>query len=298
MSRNMNTRRSLYIICLLLLSAVGCKLDAQTVVKPVRQENDSTNHALIHQIGFDVRPGYVAPTNSFLEGDNAQRQKIDRSLSLHLKYAFQFSKDSYLGRLYPHAYQGIGVSHNTFYNSAELGNPVAVYAFQGAPIVRLSSRLSLDYEWNFGASFGWKQYDEHSNWYNDAIGSKINAYINLGFVLNWQFYPQWKLAAGVDFTHFSNGNTRYPNGGLNTIGGRVGIVRTFNAEDKASGASRNRYRRCSRCDNNGGRGRRYYEVKKSKLYGCWLEASCKWWCRCLSFSWKQRCFDYGCNYDC
>lgn len=41
---------------------------------------------------------------------------------------------------------------------------------------------------------------------------------------------------GVDFTHFSNGNTRYPNGGLNTIGGRVGIVRTFNAEDKASGA--------------------------------------------------------------
>lgn len=115
----MNTRRSLYIICLLLLSAVGCKLDAQTVVKPVRQANDSTNHALIHQIGFDVRPGYVAPTNSFLEGDNAQRQKIDRSLSLHLKYAFQFSKDSYLGRLYPHAYQGIGVSHNTFYNSAE-----------------------------------------------------------------------------------------------------------------------------------------------------------------------------------
>ena len=99
----MNARWSLYIICLLLLSAVGNELDAQTVVKPVGQQNESTRHALIHQIGFDVRPGYVAPTNSFLEGDNAQRQKIDRSLSLHLKYAFQFSKDSYLGRLYPHA---------------------------------------------------------------------------------------------------------------------------------------------------------------------------------------------------
>lgn len=236
MSRNMNTRRSLYIICLLLLSAVGNKLDAQTVVKSVRQANDSTNHALIHQIGFDVRPGYVAPTNSFLEGDNAQRQKIDRSLSLHLKYAFQFSKDSYLGRLYPHAYQGIGVSHNTFYNSAELGNPVAVYAFQGAPIVRLSSCLSLDYEWNFGASFGWKKYDGQYNPQNEVIGSKINAYINLGLLLNWQFHPQWKLAAGVDLTHFSNGNTHYPNGGLNIIGGRVGIVRTFGDTDDASGA--------------------------------------------------------------
>ena len=31
-------------------------LKAQTIVK--------------HQIGFDIRPGYVAPTNSFLEGDN------------------------------------------------------------------------------------------------------------------------------------------------------------------------------------------------------------------------------------
>lgn len=227
MSRNMNTRRSLYIICLLLLSAVGNKLDAQTVVKSVRQANDSTNHALIHQIGFDVRPGYVAPTNSFLEGDNAQRQKIDRSLSLHLKYAFQFSKDSYLGRLYPHAYQGIGVSHNTFYNSAELGNPVAVYAFQGAPIVRLSSRLSLDYEWNFGASFGWKKYDRTYNPQNEVIGSKINAYINLGFFLNWQLNSQWSLTAGMDFTHYSNGNTHYPNSGVNPIGGRVGIVRTF-----------------------------------------------------------------------
>ena len=140
MIRNMNTRRALNIICLLLLSAVGNKLDAQTVVKPVRQQNDSTSHALIHQIGFDVRPGYVAPTNSFLEGDNAQRQKIDRSLSLHLKYAFQFSKDSYLGRLYPHAYQGIGVSHNTFYNSAELGllydfHPVCRWIMSGISVL-------------------------------------------------------------------------------------------------------------------------------------------------------------------
>ena len=124
----------------------------------------------------------------------------------------------------------------SFEDKEEIGNPFAIYLFQGARIARINPRLSLNYEWNFGVSFGWKPYDEYDNRYNKVIGSKINAYINLGFVLNWQFYPQWKLAAGVDFTHFSNGNTRYPNGGLNTIGGRVGIVRTFNAEDKASGA--------------------------------------------------------------
>ena len=217
----MNTGRLLYIICLLTISVVGGNLQAQTIVK--------------HQIGFDIRPGYVAPTNSFLEGDNARQKTIDQSLSLHLKYAFRFNKDSRLGRLYPHAYQGIGVSYNTFHSPAELGNPVVVYAFQGAPIVQLSPLLSFDYEWNFGASFGWKKYDGLYNPQNEVIGSKINAYINLGFILNWQLHPQWKLAAGVDFTHFSNGNTHYPNGGLNVIGGRVGIVRTFGDADETLG---------------------------------------------------------------
>lgn len=220
MTKNVKVKRLLYVIYLLVLLLVGGKLKAQIVEK--------------HRIGLDIRPGYVVPTNSFLEGDNLQQKIIKQSLSLHLKYAFQFSKDSNLGRMYPHAYQGIGVSYNTFYCPAELGNPVTVYAFQGAPIVRLSSRLSFDYEWNFGASFGWKKYDEQYNPQNEVIGSKINAYINLGFLLNWQFHPQWKLAAGVDFTHFSNGNTHYPNGGLNIIGGRVGIVRTFGDTDNAS----------------------------------------------------------------
>ena len=40
----------------------------------------------------------------------------------------------------------------------------------------------------------------------------------------------------MDLTHFSNGNTHYPNGGLNIIGGRVGIVRTFGGTDDASEA--------------------------------------------------------------
>jgi len=34
----------------------------------------------------------------------------------------------------------------------------------------------FDYEWNFGASFGWKKYDGLYNPQNEVIGSKINAY--------------------------------------------------------------------------------------------------------------------------
>ena len=117
----------------------------------------------------------------------------------------------------------------SFFDKAEIGTPVAVYAFQGARITRLSSRLSLDYEWNFGASFGWKKYHPGTNAYNYVVGSKINAYINLGFLLNWQLAAGWQLTTGIDLSHFSNGNTQYPNAGVNTVGGRIGLVHTFRA---------------------------------------------------------------------
>ena len=217
----------LYIAGLLAVCPMGGNLMAQTATQPDVLKNDTVSHKLIHRLGLDVRPSYVTPTNDFFDGDNMHQQRIRQALSVHLKYAFQFDKNSSLGRLYPHAYQGIGVSYNTFFCPSELGNPIAVYAFQGSRIAQLSPRLSFDYEWNFGASFGWKKYDRTYNPQNEVIGSKINAYINLGFFLNWQLNSQWSLTAGMDFTHYSNGNTHYPNSGVNPIGGRVGIVRTF-----------------------------------------------------------------------
>lgn len=223
----MHIHRFTYIIYL-LLSVFTCNaLSAQII----GSSNDSLQHPTIHKIGFDIRPNYVTPTAGFLKGENNQQKPIRSYLSAHLKYAFQFNKNSRLGKLYPHAYQGIGISYGTFSNTSEMGNPVSVYAFQGSRIKQLSRNLSLDYEWNFGASFGWKKYDEQTNFYNNIVGSKINAYINLGFFLNWQLNSQWNLTAGLDFTHFSNGNTNYPNAGINPIGGRIGIVRTFGTED-------------------------------------------------------------------
>ena len=190
---------------------------------------------LTHRVGLDIRPGLMAQDNTFFKGENEAGKPIRHALSTHLKYSFQFSKDSEIGRLYPHAYQGIGVSYHYLDNQRELGSPVSVYAFQGSRIARLSRTLSLDYEWNFGASFGWKKHDAFTNAYNGAIGSKINAYINVGFLLNWQLVPQWNLTAGLDLTHFSNGNTHYPNSGVNLIGARIGVVRTFGpAAEEAS----------------------------------------------------------------
>ena len=216
-------RIPLYILLLLFMGNISLMGQVQS--------EDTLSRKLIHRIGIDLSPGYVLPTEKFFEGENLRQKPIRSTFSTHLKWAFRFAPDSYFGRNYPHASQGIGLAYNTFFDQDEIGSPIALYVFQNSRIASLTDRLSLDYEWNFGASFGWKPYDEQRNPMNMVVGSKVNAYIHLGLMLNWHLAPQWNMTFGAGFTHFSNGNTCYPNAGVNTLGGRIGIVRTFNQED-------------------------------------------------------------------
>lgn len=189
--------------------------------------SDTLRGKPVHRIEADFRPSYIFPTHSFFTGNNAGGTPVSVQLAAHLRYSFQFAPGSRYRQLYPHAYQGIGVAYNTFPQTSEMGSPVAVYVFQGSRIARLSSRLSLDYEWNFGASFGWDKFNPETNPYNDVVGSAVNAYISAGLLLHWQLAPRWTVVAGVDLAHYSNGNSHYPNSGVNTVGGRIGLSHTL-----------------------------------------------------------------------
>lgn len=183
----------------------------------------------IHRIGAEFRPEYIFPTNPFLAGTNWARKPIETSLSAHLRYSLGFRPGSVPGHIYAAAYQGVGVARFAFGNREELGDPIAVYLFQGARIARLGPRLSLNYEWNFGLSFGWKPYDAVRNSRNVMMGSKMNAYLNVDFFLRWMLSRRIDLTAGFALTHFSNGNTKFPNAGLNAGGAKLGVTYNFGA---------------------------------------------------------------------
>ena len=220
-----------------------CVLGCTRICAQETGANDTVSrHPLTHGVGIDFRPVYLIPTNEFFAGENAAWQPLRKSVSAHLKYSFRFHPDSRYGKLYPHTYQGIGVSYHSFFDKAEIGTPVAVYAFQGARITRLSSRLSLDYEWNFGASFGWKKYHPGTNAYNYVVGSKINAYINLGFLLNWQLAAGWQLTTGIDeFDRHLGGLFR---GELLVLAGRPSMGKTALALHTALAVARKGKRVC------------------------------------------------------
>ncbi|NDV57358.1 acyloxyacyl hydrolase [Bacteroides sp. 519] len=182
----------------------------------------------LHQLSFETRPEYIIPTIEFLEGHNYDKKPIRNAFSAHLKYSFKALPNSISDRVYKGAYQGIGISYFSFGERQQIGNPIGVYLFQGARIARLGSRVSLNYEWNFGLSFRWKPYDYYENYYNTVIGSKVNAYMNVNFYFKWMLSKYFDFIGGVTLTHFSNGNTKYPNAGLNTTGAKIGFVYNFN----------------------------------------------------------------------
>ena len=185
----------------------------------------------IHRLGIEARPQYVFPTNPFLQGENERWKPIRNSFAAHLKYSFKYRPNTCADRIYGGAYQGFGLAFTTFGDKKQLGDPMTFYVFQGARIARFHPRLSLNYEWNFGLSAGWKPYDNDYNSYNGAVGSRVNAYLNAGIYLNWSLSRYFDFIIGGDFTHFSNGNTKFPNAGVNTTGAKIGLVYNFNREE-------------------------------------------------------------------
>lgn len=194
-------------------------------------DTGETRNKIISNFGVDVRPSFVFSSYkddiliNMLDLENARNTRL--SASLHLKYSFSFAPSAPQGGFYPGTWQGIGLAANFLGNPKGIGTPISVYAFQGAPVYKFNQRLSFYYEWNFGASFGWKRCDGHIAYSNLIVGSSVNAYINLGAGLMWKIGRRYAMTAGIDLTHFSNGNTSFPNPGVNMAGIRIGLTRSF-----------------------------------------------------------------------
>jgi len=182
------------------------------------------NMSFLHQLGLDYRLGHVIASKPFYKTDHPPELSLGYVQSAHLKYGFALPEGSLGSQIFPNTYQGIGIAIFDFGNTKEIGTPIAFYLFQKSPIASFSSRLSLNYEWNFGLSTGWQPYNPETNPNNIIVGSKLNAYINLGASLKWQMSKHFALNTGVDFTHFSNGNTEYPNAGVDIPGFKIGVA--------------------------------------------------------------------------
>ena len=126
-----------------------------------------------------------------------------------------------------HNYPSIGFTfyYSSFGNddiSAELGKVFALYPFINFPITPGESS-KLNFKLGVGVSFLTNKFDPKENYHNYAIGSHVNAAINLSFEYRQRIVDRLHWVTSVGLTHFSNGATRTPNMGINIFSVATGF---------------------------------------------------------------------------
>lgn len=204
--------RRLILTLLLPLAAWGCLT--------ARDEREQTGK-YTYSVGADVRGAWVLPTGSWFRGLNPQDKRIGAAMTGTIKGAFSPAAGTDWHRQYSDTYQGLGVSYTDFFNRSLMGRPVSVYVFQGFPFARPTPKLGLYAEWEFGASFGW--HTQRGVIDQGVNGSATTARLAMNLAARYRLSEDVELVAAFDLTHYSNGNTRYPNAGTNLAGLRIGL---------------------------------------------------------------------------
>lgn len=219
-------KRQLYALTILLVAGFSNLATANDSIP------SGFSRPMSWRIGVEANPSMIPGTNRFLKGYNNETKKINKGLSGVIRADFSFSPETMEGMLYPGLYQGVGVGINTFFSNSLLGTPVSMYVYQGAPFINISNRLSLGYEWRFGAACGWKHYDKEMNDNNSAVSTSVTAQLGIGLKLSYSLSDRWNISLGINGTHYSNGNTSWPNAGVNAIGATIGIAYILNPQSQ------------------------------------------------------------------
>lgn len=116
--------------------------------------------------------------------------------------------------LYKYPFIGISYWYSQMGNSQFLGSANAVFPYVNYPILR-DQKHELNFRVGLGLAYLTKCFDPIENYKYIAIGSHINAAVNLMAEYRWRFNPRMNVAIGLAIMHFSNGSTKTPNYGIN-----------------------------------------------------------------------------------
>ena len=222
---------------------VNAKQHAIDLIRPPSLDNINLSPSLNDQatslkrenpwfIRVGYQPGWVIPTSNFIRGINANHKPIRSMQSLKFEVGLQTDGTQDWHHDYNFPSYGIGFYTADFSNKEELGSPVGTYGFLSLPLLRLSESVDLTTDFGIGVAFGFKPFDPETNRFNRATGSSITAYLDWGLYLNYLLSTKLDVAGGLSFTHFSNGRTREPNIGLNTLAPRMSLRYNFHQERK------------------------------------------------------------------
>ena len=167
--------------------------------------------------------GLILPVEPFLRGENSLGVPLRRFRTYSLKVDRRTDGSADWQRHHLLPYTGFGLTYFDLPSPGELGRPVAVYRYFRAPLSRGGGSFCLDYSAEIGLATGWRRYDAVTNPFNKLFSTRSAAYISLGLGADVTLGPHWSTYLNAGLSHFSNGNFKRPNAGLNAVSLGLGI---------------------------------------------------------------------------
>lgn len=139
----------------------------------------------------------------------------EKNLAYELELSQQDNTRSFTANYYRFPSKGIALQFQSFGNADVLGNAYGILQFTKFNLIQKEKFGFLDFRVGAGMAWITKEYDAETNPKNNAIGSKLNAYINLQ-LLYTKHWNHFLLGGGLEISHYSNAALTVPNLGLNT----------------------------------------------------------------------------------
>jgi hypothetical protein len=108
-------------------------------------------------------------------------------------------------------------------NSEYIGRANALFPYINFPLTR-SDKYEVNFRLGGGLGYLTKRFDRLTNYKYLAIGSHLNAAVNLMFEVRWRPVPRTQVSAGIALMHFSNGSLKTPNYGINIPSANIAIA--------------------------------------------------------------------------
>jgi Lipid A 3-O-deacylase (PagL) len=132
--------------------------------------------------------------------------------------------------MYNYPIIGIALWHSQLGNNPYLGSGTAIYPYINFPIKRTRDN-TVSFRLGVGLGYIEKPFDRLNNYKNIAIGSHINAAVNLMFEYSRKFGQRYIFSTGIGLTHFSNGSMKTPNYGINIPSINIGLAYRLSREN-------------------------------------------------------------------
>ncbi|MFZ4520993.1 MAG: acyloxyacyl hydrolase [Bacteroidales bacterium] len=118
---------------------------------------------------------------------------------------------------------GVTMLYSGLGNNPSLGSALAVMPFINFPLYK-TERLTAGFRLALGIGYITKPFNRITNYTNLAIGSHLNAAVNLMFEARYKVNYYLSITGGLGLQHFSNGSLKLPNYGINMMLVNLGIA--------------------------------------------------------------------------